>query len=82
MDCDICAICDICDIGPPFPRNWTVHIVIRGTWLIHMVGARKNTMLAQCWDIVAEDDPTLRQHRVNVSCLLGKTFLFNAGPTS
>ena len=29
------------------------------------------TMLAQCWPIVYDADPTLYQHWVNVTCLLG-----------
>ena len=29
------------------------------------------SMLAQCWDSVEDGGPTLSQHRVNVSCLLG-----------
>ena len=27
-------------------------------------------MLAQCWSSVADDGPTLRQHWLNISCLL------------
>ena len=28
-------------------------------------------MLAQCWDSVTDGDPTLNQHEINVSCLVG-----------
>ena len=35
-------------------------------------------MLVQCWASVTDGGPTLNQHYVNVSCLLGKTSVISA----
>ena len=34
-------------------------------------GTLSNHVLAQCWQIVSDAGPTLKQHKGNVTCLLG-----------
>ena len=62
------SLCLLSNSVPHLLLSKTATSPTRQTWGIH-------PMLFQCWSPVFDTGPTLKQHWVNASCLLGIDFI-------